>query len=509
MKDGRSAVPSHVPGDDGRAECGPHALATALPRRQSWVRLQGRLIMANVKGTRPTSRPHLPPLETEKWGLMTACMQPGCIGTIVDDYCDVCGSPAGAPPFIPAGAAASAPSAGLAGGPGLTAGRQRPRVPPAPRNGRLMTACMQPGCTGTIVDDYCDVCGSPAGAPPFIPAGAVARQPNLAEEERPIQPIPRVQITTEPSSTQDTAVPASTDPGAPGIEKVEEEKVDPAAAHQELSMALGWSRSIWDIELMIASIRSGTGKVDAEKADPVAADTEQADTEIAAPTATQPVDTEQADSTAADTKKTEAAPPGPDNPDTVETPPVGAALTGGRQPRPQLVEQQDLAPLPDQTPVDKKRFGFLALAATILAALLIGALFSASRDGSGVTAQSDATRRATATMTASKPTSEQSGESMDTGSNEPTIQLEDLAASARPFEAVRIQGTYRGGAGSFLRVQRWEGGKWLDFPLPTKTDQSGRFITQAEFGQPGRYRLRVLDPDSGVTSKPFVVVIKG
>ena len=60
-----------------------------------------------------------------------------------------------------------------------------------------------------------------------------------------------------------------------------------------------------------------------------------------------------------------------------------------------------------------------------------------------------------------------------------------------------------------MRVQRWEGGRWLDFPLPTKIDQSGQFITQAEFGQPGRYRLRVLDPDSGVTSKPFVVVIKG
>jgi hypothetical protein len=45
-------------------------------------------------------------------------------------------------------------------------------------------------------------------------------------------------------------------------------------------------------------------------------------------------------------------------------------------------------------------------------------------------------------------------------------------------------------------------------PLPTKTDQSGQFITQAEFGQPGRYRLRMLDPDSGVTSKPIVVVIK-
>jgi hypothetical protein len=92
---------------------------------------------------------------------------------------------------------------------------------------------------------------------------------------------------------------------------------------------------------------------------------------------------------------------------------------------------------------------------------------------------------------------------------EQTIQLEDVADSATPFEAVRIQGTYHGGADTFLRVQRWEGGKWLDFPLPTKTDKSGQFTTHVEFGQPGRYRLRVLDPDSGVTSKPFVLVIKG
>ena len=90
-----------------------------------------------------------------------------------------------------------------------------------------------------------------------------------------------------------------------------------------------------------------------------------------------------------------------------------------------------------------------------------------------------------------------------------TIQLEDPAGSAKPFQTVRIQGTYRGGADTFLRVQRWEAGKWLAFPLPTKTDQSGQFTAYVELGEPGRYRLRVLDPDSGVTSKPSVLVIKG
>jgi hypothetical protein len=90
-----------------------------------------------------------------------------------------------------------------------------------------------------------------------------------------------------------------------------------------------------------------------------------------------------------------------------------------------------------------------------------------------------------------------------------TIQLEDPPDSARPFQTVRIQGTYRGGADTFLRVQRWEAGKWLDFPLPTKTNESGQFTAYVELGQPGRYRLRVLDPDSGVTSKTLVLVIKG
>jgi len=54
-----------------------------------------------------------------------------------------------------------------------------------------------------------------------------------------------------------------------------------------------------------------------------------------------------------------------------------------------------------------------------------------------------------------------------------------------------------------------ERGKWLAFPLPTKTDQSGQFTAYVELGQPGRYPLRVLDPDSGVKSDVFLLVVKG
>ena len=92
---------------------------------------------------------------------------------------------------------------------------------------------------------------------------------------------------------------------------------------------------------------------------------------------------------------------------------------------------------------------------------------------------------------------------------ERTIQLLDLPRSAVAFRPVHIQGTYRGGANTFLQMERWEGGKWVAFPVPTKTDRSGNFSTYVEFGQPGHYQLRVSDPDSGVKSKTFVLMVKG
>ena len=148
---------------------------------------------------------------------MTACMQPACTGTIVDGYCDVCGSPASAVPFVPAEAAASAALPAPADGPGLMAVRRVWGLSPEPKKRDLMTACTQPGCTGTTVDGYCDVCGSPAAAVPFVLAEAAALaasaasadEPGLAAvptpipapahvaEEMPTQRIPRVKVPTQ------------------------------------------------------------------------------------------------------------------------------------------------------------------------------------------------------------------------------------------------------------------------------------------------------------------------
>jgi serine/threonine-protein kinase PknG len=74
------------------------------------------------------------------------CREPGCTGTIVDGYCDVCGMPG---QLMPVGAAQEG---------------SKPSIQPS-------GPCLQPGCSGRIVDGYCDICGSPAATP------APAQQP--------------------------------------------------------------------------------------------------------------------------------------------------------------------------------------------------------------------------------------------------------------------------------------------------------------------------------------------
>ena len=84
------------------------------------------------------------------------CRQPGCTGTIIDGYCDVCGMPGPADSPV---------------------GRAQPGIRPSTRSSG---PCRQPGCGGRIVDGYCDVCGSPdvsdiVAAPASAPATSRTR----------------------------------------------------------------------------------------------------------------------------------------------------------------------------------------------------------------------------------------------------------------------------------------------------------------------------------------------
>jgi hypothetical protein len=262
-----------------------------------------------------------------------------------------------------------------------------------------------------------------------------------------------------------------------------------------------------EVEPLVADLEDG----DTAKVEPLVADLEDGDTAKVEPLVAdlEDGDTAKVDPVAADSENAESAPAAPHEDDTVVTPAVLAGLSGSGHPALQLPEQQVVGPVLVETPTEKRRFRSLALAATAaLVLLLIGALFLATDRDRGVTAQSAPTVTATATATVSKPTNEPSDKSTGTGAASP-IQLRDLPESGRPSQTVRIKGMFRGGPDTFLRVQRWEGGKWLDFPLITKTDKSGRFTAFVEPGGPGRYQLRVLDPNSLVTSETFVLVVKG
>jgi len=288
--------------------------------------------------------------------------------------------------------------------------------------------------------------------------------------------------TTDPIDIQ----PAhEVDPAATETDKVARKKAEPAPARAETpDTALAGPKDDDTIEIpAVRALPSGgppRQKLSTQqgKPEPAATGTEKAVQTKAEPAATDP-------------QKTAKAP---------------TVFDGARHPSPQVREQQVLGPVPVEEPPEKKHFQWLALGATVAAALLIGAwLFDASRDG-GVTAKSVSTASGTS-PTVRSPTSEPSDESTDTG-GEPTIQLEDVAGSARAYKPVRIEGVYRGGADTFVRVQRWEEGSWVFFRLPTRTDPSGRFTAYVGLGT-GRHRLRMVDPRSGVMSEPFVLVVKG
>lgn len=341
-------------------------------------------------------------------------------------------------------------------------------------------------------------------------------------DETPTQRIQRIKTRTQPPSIHE-----KTDERAADTAAADAEKVDPAPDRSEAADTV-------ETPLVLAAGGGGRGSAadteesDEQKLEPIAAHTEKVDLapdgpEDAATVETPPVlaavsgerhraaDTEKSDEQklepiAAPTEKVDLAAPDPDESDSLEEPSVRSVVGAAADPLPPR-QRQEVGPARRRNPAGKKRLLSVGLTAVALSALFAGALFFSGRDGGKVTAQPVATGTGSSTMP-SKPTSEASTGSTETEKDESTIQVKGLDASARPFETVRIEGKYPSGADTYLRVQRWDEGEWLAFPIPTKTDQSGQFTAYVELGQPGRYPLRVLDPDTGTTSKTFVIFIE-
>jgi hypothetical protein len=83
------------------------------------------------------------------------------------------------------------------------------------------------------------------------------------------------------------------------------------------------------------------------------------------------------------------------------------------------------------------------------------------------------------------------------------ISLSASPLQVAAMERIYLTGTYPGGEGASLQVQRKEGG-WSDFPVSTSVS-GGTFSTYVMTGQTGSNKFRVVDAGSGKKSNPITV----
>jgi len=95
-----------------------------------------------------------------------------------------------------------------------------------------------------------------------------------------------------------------------------------------------------------------------------------------------------------------------------------------------------------------------------------------------------------------------------TGSAAPAtaIVLTAGQTAVAPMQQIDLTGTYTGGEGAVLQVQRFEAGSWQDFPVTARVN-GGSFTTYIQTGQGGETRFRMADTDSGATSNEVVITI--
>lgn len=95
----------------------------------------------------------------------------------------------------------------------------------------------------------------------------------------------------------------------------------------------------------------------------------------------------------------------------------------------------------------------------------------------------------------------------DKKKDQEVISLSGSQLSVAPMEQIDLTGTYPGGEGAILKVQRFENGRWVDFYSVTATVSDQTFSTYVQTGQPGEHRFRVVDSASGEASNEVRVTV--
>lgn len=86
------------------------------------------------------------------------------------------------------------------------------------------------------------------------------------------------------------------------------------------------------------------------------------------------------------------------------------------------------------------------------------------------------------------------------------IALSAAQQSVSPMQQINLTGTYQGGEGAILQVQRFEAGSWTDFPV-TMSVGGGTFATYVLTARTGPNKFRVVDTDSDAVSNEVTVTV--
>lgn len=88
------------------------------------------------------------------------------------------------------------------------------------------------------------------------------------------------------------------------------------------------------------------------------------------------------------------------------------------------------------------------------------------------------------------------------------ISLQAGETSVAPMGRIDLTGTYPGGEGAVLNVQKFSNGSWQDFYSISATVTNGTFSTYIQTGTPGLNRFRVIDSDTHLASNEVKVTIR-
>jgi len=101
-----------------------------------------------------------------------------------------------------------------------------------------------------------------------------------------------------------------------------------------------------------------------------------------------------------------------------------------------------------------------------------------------------------------EPTTEATSETAAAGQ----ISLQALSTTVASGERIYFSGVYPGGEGAILWVQRWQDGRWAEFPASVGVT-NGTFSSYIFTGVSGVNRFRVIDRDSGTVSNEISVTV--